>query len=187
MATAAKAIKAPRMSDDAVKAKTGKTWNEWFTLLDKDGAAKMTHQELVKLLNTKHGVGSWWQQMLTVTYEEQRGLRDRHEKLQGYQISVSRTINVPLAVLYKTVANEKSRAKWLPEDGLVVRTATLDKSMRVTWKDKKTSLEIAFLAKGEQKSQVVVQHSKLPNATSAARMKTYWGNALDRLRELLEK
>ena len=33
--------KGPRMSDEAVKAKTGKSWKEWFALLDKAGAKKM--------------------------------------------------------------------------------------------------------------------------------------------------
>ena len=35
-----------RMSDAAVQAKTGKTWPEWFAVLDKAGAAKMTHKEI---------------------------------------------------------------------------------------------------------------------------------------------
>jgi hypothetical protein len=59
--------------------------------------------------------------------------------------------------------------------------------MRVSWNDKKTSLEINFYPKGADKSQVVVQHSKLPDAKSSAKMKTYWGKALDRLRSSLEK
>ncbi len=173
------------MSDEAVKAKTGKKWDQWFAILDKAGAKKMTHQEIVKFLNSQHDVGPWWQQMVTVTYEQARGLREKHEKPGGYQISVSRTVNVPLANLYKAVANEKSRSSWLPEVGLV-RKATARKSMRVTWKDGKTSLEINFLPKGDAKSQVVVQHSKLPDAKAAAKMKTFWGKALDRLREVLE-
>ncbi|MFN2513596.1 MAG: DUF4287 domain-containing protein [Pyrinomonadaceae bacterium] len=176
----------PRMSDEAVKAKTGKNWNQWFTILDKAGAKEMSHQEIVKFLNSKHEVGPWWQQMVTVTYEQARGLRDKHEKPGGYQISVSRTLNVPLANLYKAVANEKSRSSWLPEDGLVLRKATANKSIRVTWKDGKTSLEISFYAKGDGKSQIVAQHSKLPDAKAAAKMKTYWSKALDRLREAVE-
>lgn len=174
------------MSDEAVKAKTGKIWKEWFAILDSAGATKMTHQEIVKLLNTSHAVGPWWQQMVTVNYEQQRGLRERHEKPGGYQISVSRTISIPLTKLYKAFENQKSRARWLAEDGLVVRKATANKSLRVTWKDQKTSLEIDFYAKGDDKSQVVVQHSKLPDAKGATRMKIYWGQALDRLRQLLE-
>jgi len=179
--------KAPRMSDEAVKAKTGKTWKEWFSVLDQAGARKLSHQEIVKLLNTKHDVGPWWQQMVTVTYEQARGLRELHQKPAGYEISVSRTLNVPLGKLYKAFANEKTRKAWLAEDGLVVRKATTDKSMRVTWNDGKTSLEIGFFSKGDNKSQVAVQHSKLPDAKASAKMKSYWAKALDRLRETLEK
>lgn len=176
----------PRMSDEAVQAKTGKKWDQWFAILDKAGAKEMSHKDIVKFLNSKHDVGPWWQQMVTVTYEQARGLRDAHEKPGGYQISVSRTVNVPLANLYKAVANEKSRSRWLSENGLEVRKATPNKSMRVTWKDGKTSLELNFYPKGDGKSQVVVQHSKLPDAKTAAKMKTFWGQALDRLREVLE-
>ena len=187
MATKAKKATAPRMSDEAVKAKTGKNWKQWFAILDKAGAKKMTHQEIAKYLNTEQGVGPWWQQMVTVTYEQARGMRKPNERPDGYQISVSRTVNVHIAKLYNAFANDKARHAWLAEDGLAVRKATANKSMRVTWNDVKTSLEINFYPKGDDKSQVVVQHSKLPNAKASTTMKTYWTKALDRLRASLEK
>jgi hypothetical protein len=41
-------MKKPRaqtqMSDEAVKARTGKVWAEWFEILDKAGATKWQHQ-----------------------------------------------------------------------------------------------------------------------------------------------
>ena len=177
----------PRMSDIAVKAKTGRNWKEWFAVLDKAGARKLNHQEIVKLVSEKNDVGPWWQQMVTVTYEQARGLRDKYQKPAGYQISVSRTVNAPIARLYKSFGDARSRASWLPEQGFLVRTKTAEKSMRVSWDNNKTSLEINFYPKGADKSQVVVQHSKLPDAKSSAKMKTYWGKALDRLRASLEK
>jgi hypothetical protein len=173
MVTTTNDAKAPRMSDEAVRAKTGKNWKEWFAILDQAGARKMNHQEIVKYLNTKQGVGPWWQQMVTVSYEQVRGLREKHQKPQGYQISVSRTIKVPLAKLFKSFANEKARQAWLPEDGLTTRKATPNKSMRIS--------------KDGDKSLVVVQHSKLPDAKASTKMKAYWAKALDRLRETLEK
>jgi uncharacterized protein YndB with AHSA1/START domain len=174
------------MSDEAVKAKTGKDWKSWFAILDKAGAKKMSHSEIAGLLSSTHAVGPWWTQMVAVTYEQTRGLRAKHQKPDGYEIGVSRTINVPLVELFKSFSDTKQRGRWLPEKGLLVRTSTENKCMRVTWNDGKTSLEIYFDAKGEHKSQVVVQHSKLPNAKAASQMKTYWSAALDRLRELLE-
>lgn len=182
-----KSAVAPRMSDMAVKARTGKNWKDWFTVLDQAGARKMNHQEIVKLVREKYDVGSWWQQMVTVTYEQARGLREKYQRPAGYQISVSRTVNAPVAKLYKAFANARSRSSWLPEVGFVVRTKTTDKSMRVTWNDKKTSVEIYFSPKDTGKSQVVVQHSKLPDAKSSAKMKIYWAKALNRLRASLEK
>ena len=182
-----KSSTAPRMSDIAVKAKTGKNWKDWFAVLDQAGARKMNHQEIVKLVSEKYDVGPWWQQMVTVSYEQARGLREKYQKPAGYQISVSRTVNAPVARLYKSFADARSRSSWLPEKGFVVRTKTADRSMRVSWNDNKTSLEINFYPKAADKTQVVVQHSKLPDAKSSAKMKTYWGKALDRLRASLEK
>src|SRR4029453_10412841 len=106
--TTKKTSEGPRLSDAAVKAKTGKGWKEWFAILDKAGARKMTHKEIVHVLDSED-VGPWWRQMVTVTYEQQRGLRDLHQKPEGYQVSISRTVKVPLSTLFKAFANEKSR------------------------------------------------------------------------------
>ena len=182
----AKPTFAPHMSDAAVTSRTGKNWKQWFPIIDKAGGRKMTHQEIVKLITSKHNVGPWWCQMVTATYEQYAGLRQAHEKPEGFQISVSRTIKSPIGFLYSSFASEPSRKEWLKEEGLVVRKAAKNKSVRATWKDGKTSLEINFYPKDKDKCQVVVQHSKLASAAAAARMKAYWAKALDRLRGSLE-
>ena len=186
MATAATktARESPRMSDEAVKTKTRKTWSEWFKLLDAAGARKMTHREIVAVVN-KNGAGPWWQQMVAVTYEQARGLRAKHEKPGGYEISISRTINASVGKAFKAWTDEKLRKKWLPTN-LTIRKATVNKTVRITWEDGKTSVAATFLPKGLSKVQVVAQHMKLPDAKSAAKMKTFWAEALDRLKESLE-
>jgi hypothetical protein len=55
---------------------------------------------------------------------------------------------------------EKIRKTWLPES-ITIRKATANKSMRITWIDEVTHLNVDFYSKGELKSQVVVQHSKI--------------------------
>jgi uncharacterized protein YndB with AHSA1/START domain len=175
----------PRMSDEAVEAKTGKNWSRWFKHLDAAGAKKMSHQEIVAHLSEKHGVRPWWTQMVAVTYEQARGLRDKHEKPEGYEISVSRTIDTPISKAFKAWTDEKTRKKWLPSD-LAIRKSTANKSLRITWEEGKSSVAVAFLAKGKDKTQVVAQHSKLPSAKAAAKMKTFWAKALDSLKEFLE-
>jgi uncharacterized protein YndB with AHSA1/START domain len=175
----------PRMSDEAVESKTGKTWSRWFKHLDAAGARKMTHQEIVAHLREKHAVRPWWTQMVTVIYEQARGLRDKHQKPQGYEISVSRTIETPAAKAYKAWTIEKIRRQWLPAS-LEIRKATANKSLRISWEDGKTTLSVAFYPKGDDKVQVVAQHSKLPTAATASKMKKFWAEALQLLKDLIE-
>jgi hypothetical protein len=175
----------PRMSDASVKARTGRIWSEWFKLLDVAGAKRMTHQEIVALLSKKHGVGPWWQQMVTVTYEQARGLRQVHQKPGGFEISVSRTIGAPVSKAFKAWTDEKVRQQWLPAR-LTIRKATVNKSLRISWADGDTSLAVAFDPKGANKVQIVAQHSKIPSAKAASTLKIFWAEALDRLKEVLE-
>ncbi len=62
----------PRMSDAAVKSKTGKAWAEWFVMMDKAGGKKLDHKALVALLDKRHHLGPWWRQMVAVSYEQAR-------------------------------------------------------------------------------------------------------------------
>lgn len=172
----------PRMSDDAVRTKTGRAWAEWFKLLDKAGAKKLNHRQIVALLN-KQGVGAWWQQMVAVTYEQARGLRQKHQKPDGFEISVSRTIEAPISKAFKAWTDAKEQKRWLPAH-FAIRKSTPNKTLRITWNDG-TDVAAAFLPKGKGKCQVVAQHGKLKGAKAGAKMKKYWSAALDRLKETL--
>jgi hypothetical protein len=171
---------------DAVKAKTGKGWAEWLKILDKAGAKKMNHAGIAHHLHEKLGVSGWWCQMVTVGYEQARGLRVAHQTTKGFEISKSITIAVPAKTLFEAFKNEKIRSRWLPEKGVVIRKATPFKSMRVNWPDGKTLLSINFYPKGVGKSQIVVQHLKLANAIEAKQKQSYWSKALDKLKNLME-
>jgi len=164
----------------SVQAKTGKTWDEWFAVLDAAGAQAMPHPQIARYLQEQHGVPDWWRQMVSVGYEQARGLRQPHQKTDGFTANGSKTFSVPVATLYAACADEARRALWLPGAALTVRKATSDKSMRITWHDG-TNLDVDFYEKNAAKSQVSLQHSRLPDAETAAAMKAYWADALERL------
>jgi len=44
---------AKRMSDSAVRERTGKVWAEWFKILDKAGAKKWQHKKISAYLGEK--------------------------------------------------------------------------------------------------------------------------------------
>jgi len=180
-----KAQVTPRMSDAAVKAKTGKTWEQWFTLLDKAGAKKLDHQAIVTYVSKQHGIGPWWRQMVAVSYEQAKGLRKPHEKPEGFEIAKSKTFGAPLAEVYEAWNDKEKRCLWLKDAGFEIRKATPDKSLRFTWIDGQTQVVADFYSCDKSKTQIAVQHSKLPSAKAAANMKAYWGAQLENLQAYL--
>jgi hypothetical protein len=176
-----------RASDETVKAKSGKTWAEWFKILDKAGAKKWEHQEISLFLHEKQKVPGWWCQMIAVGYEHERGIRQKFQKCDGeFAASGSRTMNVPLAQVYQAWADETLRRKWLPDGDMEITTSTKDKSIRAKWDAGKSRVSILFYNKGPQKSQVTVDHMKLANSKASEQMKSYWFEALNRAQKLLE-
>lgn len=76
------------------------------------------------------------------------------------------------------------RRRWLKEN-LTVRKATENKSIRVDWDGGETLVVIAFFAKSANKTQIAIQHSKLPSANAAKKQKLYWAEQLDKLQQVL--
>jgi len=187
MAQAGSGIKAGGISSEAVRAKTGKAWPEWFKILDAAKAPRLTHQEIVAFLHEKHGVGPWWQQMITVGYEQSRGIRQVHQTGRGFEVSVSRTLAVPVATLYAAWANEAERGKWLRRSKMRVRSAVPKKSIRIAWSGGKSDVDVRFYSKGRAKSQVTVQQSQLAGKGDVERMRMLWSKALDRLKKRLSR
>jgi hypothetical protein len=175
-----------RVGDDVLKERSGKTWAEWFPILDKAGAKKMNHTEIATVLHKKFGVPGWWCQMIAVGYEHSRGLRELHESSAGFSANVSRTFDVSLKPLFAACADDKKRGAWLKGDKLVVSTARPEKTVRGAW-DGMSRLEIRFYPKGAAKTQVAIDHMKLDSSGDVVRMKAYWSENLERLREYAER
>jgi len=176
----------PGISDTAVAAKTGKTWTEWLRTLDQEGARRMTHREIARHLRLKHGLPSWWTQMVTVGYERLRGRRKKGQTPEGFSISANRTVAVPVARLFSAWNNPKERRGWLRGDRLEISTATPCKSLHAAWGAGRSRVAVMFYPKGAKKSSVAVDHTKLAGAKEAAKMRAYWAKQLDSLQTHLE-
>ena len=172
-------------SDAIIKERTGCTWERWVKALDHVGAHEWTHTEIARHVVEKYKVPGWWAQSVTVGYERIKGLRAVGQRRNGaFEASKSRTFAAPLARLYRSFHDARQRKRWLPDVTLTVRSATPEKYLRITWPDQ-TSVAVGFLAKGAGKSQVAIQHEKLPDKAAATRLKAYWSERLDALGVLL--
>jgi hypothetical protein len=173
------------MSDAAIKAKTGCTWERWVKALDHRRASEWSHREIARYVHDKFKTPDWWSQTVTVGYERIKGLRAIGQRRDGsYEASKSKVIAVPVSRLYRAWRDARTRARWLPDVRPVIRTATRDRSMRVSWPDG-TSVLVGFAAKGAAKSQVAIQHARLPDREAASRMKEYWAARLAALTDVL--
>ncbi len=173
------------VGNDAVLAATGKGWEGWFEILDAANATTMTHKEIAIYLSQEQKVPDWWCQMVTVGYEQARGMREKHQMTDGYKISRSRTLNVPPKVAYEYWIEAGRRAQWLAHP-IEIRKQTPEKSLRVTWSDDQTHLNVSFYEKGDDKTQVVVEHTKLTDAEDAKNRKAFWSQTLENLAKTLE-
>ena len=173
------------MSDDVVKEKTGCTWERWVYALDRYHADTMSHKEIAALVRDKYKVGPWWGQMVTVGYERIKGLRARGQRRDGsYEAGKSRTYNVPVETLFDAWADTLTRKRWLDGASVKVRTSTPPKTMRLGWHDG-TIVVVGFTPKGPSKSAVAIAHMKLSDKATSEWLKTYWGERLDALGEVL--
>ena len=175
------------ISDAAIKAKTGCNWERWAHALDYAGAHAWSHREIAEYVQKKFKVPDWWSQTVTVGYERIKGIRAIGQRRDGsFEANKSKTFPVPIGRLYRACADGKTRARWLPGVTMTVRTATRNKSMRITWSDR-TLVQLGFTGKGTSKSQVAVQHGKLPDGTAANKMKAFWQERLQALGEVLSR
>lgn len=176
----AAALKFGGVGSEAVAKATGRTWAEWLALLDAERATELPHREIATRLYTKHGVGAWWAQMITVGYEQARGRRVAGQKCDGnFAANGSKTLPLAATAAHTFFTDARKRRRWLPE-GVVLRTATPPKSARLEFPD--GSIAGAWLtAKGADKCSVGISHDGLPDAAAAAKYKAVWKTALETL------
>ncbi len=179
------------ISSEAVKEATGKTWKEWLSVLDLIDASKMKHKDIAAWIFNKRLANGWWSQMVTVGYEQARGMREKHQVTSGagkrsYGVNVTVTVNAPIKQLYKAVTDLTLRKKWLREN-IEVSSTTKEKYLRGIWADGKTKIAIGFYFKGKDKSQIAVEHSKLESMKQVDEKKIFWKERLGKLKASLEK
>ena len=176
-------------SDAEIRRRTGRGWEEWFDLLDDWGAAERSHREIARWVAEQQGVVplAWNAQAVVGSYERVRGLRAVGEHADGFAITATKTVAVPVDRLYDAFVDESLRGRWLPDGELRERTATKPKSARFDWGGDGSRVHVTFAAKGDGKSTVALQHARLADAREAERMKAYWRERVAAMKEELER
>lgn len=192
-----------RITDDAVRRATGRTWDEWIHWLDERGAAGMSHREIVALLWREGGIErGWWQQTVTVGYEQAKGLRVEGQTADaGFEVGVSRTVPLPLDEVWRRLTEGDGVRAWLGDlptlrlepgeryhlpDGTTgeVRVVVAGDRLRVTrrpegWK-RAATIQIRLTPKGE-KTVVTFHEEHLPSAEEREARRGHYRAAVERV------
>jgi uncharacterized protein YndB with AHSA1/START domain len=190
----------PRISDEAVRRATGRTWGEWIRWLDERGAAGMSHKQIVTILREEGGVESgWWQQSVTVGYERARGLRVEGQTAEvGFEIGVSRTVPLPAGEVWRRLTSPDGVRVWLGDgaslrfetgepyrisDGTTgeVRVVVAGDRLRITRRPdgwaRPATIQIRLAPKGE-KTVVTFHEENLPGADEREARRAHYQAAL---------
>ncbi len=195
------------ISGKAVATATGRDWDEWLDFLDGLGARQMTHKQIVGLLAAERGLSNgWWQQMVTVGYEQARGLRKVGQTADaGYQIGVQKTLPIPHELAWDLLVLGPGRNIWLGEsqplqlrkgaeyvtaDGASgeIRSVVPGQRLRLTWSHpglaRPSTLQLYLIPSGE-KTSVRFHQEKLSSQDERELMRQHWREVLRQLQDLL--
>ena len=172
------------ISDEKVKAATGRGWMGWFVVLNRMEATSLPHKEVARRLKEEYDAPSWWCQMIAVEYERARGGRKKNERAGGtFAVNVTKVIPAALPELFATATDAKTRKAWFPPGAFEESSKTENKYWRGKWK-KTAKLEFGFYAKGDAKSQIALEIGKLDSAEAVEKERAAWKKAMEKLQRL---
>lgn len=197
----------PALDDASVRAATRKSLPEWFAVLDAAGGPAKGRRALLQHVHALVDQDDWWATTLVVEYERARGVVEKDGRPKGYSLCATKTIAAGPDVVCAAWLDAGVLARWFgaqaevqAEVGGTIANADGDrgvftrirpgKDLRIQWQDPRhgpgTEVEVLFQAKGQGKTTVLVNHTRIQERRQADALRATWGAALDGLKLLLE-
>lgn len=184
-ATAAPAVVSPPgdpgWSDETIVKGTGHDWAHWIALLDAWGAMERSHTEIARWLVATADITGWWAQTVTVGYERARGRRALHQTSRGFEVGVSKTVRVPLAIAWDAVTDPVRRSSWIDDEVLEATTSRDGVVARFAIAGTGSIVEFTFDAKADDRTTLTVTVRKLEDGDDVERQRLVWRERLRRL------
>lgn len=191
---------------DAARAETGKALPDWFAELDARGGPALGRREIGNYLHETHRLDPWWIATINIEYEAAHGLKEKDGRAKGYTICATKSIKAAPQRCFDAFASAAALDRWLGaghalsfEEGgrlnnadgnaATIRKIAPGKSIRLQWQQtdaaSDTPVEIKFQPAGA-KTTVMVTHDRLQTRAEADGLRAAWGEALERLKPILE-
>jgi len=193
------------ISDETVREKTGKTWEEWFAILDDWNAPAKGHKLTARYLSAEWQLTPWWAQTVTVRYERSRDLRAIGQRSGGkFTVSFQRTFKASPEQALRAFTDLGLSGRWLwgsprveiksgsQRAGGAEASQQIDAPtrLRLDWGNTDLAPDSVVEARIMDKSigRVIVQieHTDIPDELAYQALKKRWAEALDKLKSGLE-
>ncbi len=171
-------IAQPELSDDAVKARTGKGWDEWCDLIDAWPGTIDGHKAIATYLRDSHDVDAWWAQGVTVGYERITGIRLPYQQADGtFTANKSRTVSGDADALRSMLLDADSRSDLFAGLSTELKSKPTSKAIRLAIGPGVAAVYIEDRTEGRAK--ITVAHEGLPHAESVDEWKFFWSDWLE--------
>jgi len=183
-------------SDEAVKKATGKSWQKWFEILDKEGFRDTPHKDIVVWLIDKGLIKSswpagrsfnedWWAQSVVVGYEEKIGRRVFGKREAGdFSVSIGKSLNGTPDEVLKTwqglVKGKKEFNKVKVKGGSRISQTNNWRYWKADLVDG-SKLSVNIGPKGDAQSSFSVTLDKLKDKKAIETCRKYWREFLTKL------
>lgn len=194
------------VSDEACKAATGRTLQEWFKELDAIEGLKLGRRESVSRIYDPATKDAWWPTTIYVEYEKHHGVVKKDGHAEGYSICATKTIAAPVEKVYAVWTDASRFAEWYGEngkedvkeggsfscDGGTKATFTRvreNKDLRFTWEHPGCTIPMTvdvMFQDNKGKCLMNVMTSRIQTRGESDSLREAWGDALNRLKALAE-
>jgi hypothetical protein len=176
-------MKSRTISSEAIKKATGKSWQEWLTVLHQMKAGELSHKAIARKLYDEYKIAGWWAQGITVEFERAIGRRGIGQTCDGdYQASASKTVTGTMDQALKAWKKCVSDARDFNGVAFANRSRTSKTDRWRYWRvdlADQTKVTIVIGDKGAGKAHLAVNHEKLPNKKAVDLWKAYWKISLN--------
>ena len=175
-------VAAPELSDEAIRAGSGKGWEDWCVLIDQFPRRADGHTAIAKHVRDDLGAGDWWSQGVTVGYERITGLRLPHQMPDGtFTANKSATVAIDADELRRLLLDDDDRAELFPNIPTALKSKLTAKAIRIAMGTGSAIIRLEERSGG--RTQIAIQHSQLPTFDDVEEWKFYWGEWLDAINE----
>lgn len=172
----------PEIGDEAIRANTGRGWDEWCDLIERWPGHTEGHTAIAAYLREEHGVDAWWSQSVTVGYERIAGIRLPHQRPDGtFTADKSRTVSIDADELRQLLLDDDDRADLFGGAPTDLRSKPTSKAIRVAMAE--GLAVISLEPRSDGRTTITIGHEQLPEYSRVAEWKFYWSDWLTALEE----